>query len=194
MILRGIIELRNPHSTPNSMLIISFFSGVALWTFLEYVLHRFLGHEHKGKNFFKDEHQMHHRKVHYFAPVYKKTLAAVGVAVSLTTLLSLMMAWPNAVAFIIGLMGMYGLYEYVHTRYHRKGPVAKIFIVLRKHHFYHHFHQPKLNHGVTTRFWDRVFGTFHRVETVKVPRKMTMEWLMNGDEIAPAYMGHFQLR
>ena len=175
-------------------MVISFLIGVVLWTFLEYILHRFLGHEHKGKNFFKDEHLSHHRKVHYFAPAYKKITAASIVAVFLFATLSLLIAWASALAFVIGLMGMYGLYEYVHTRYHRKGPVARIFIVLRKHHFYHHFHQPKLNHGVTTRLWDRVFGTFHRVETVKVPRKMTMDWLMSGDDIAPDYVGHFQLR
>ena len=176
------------------MLIISFLSGVALWTFAEYILHRFLGHEHKGKNFFKDEHQMHHRKVHYFAPAGKKIAAAATVAVLLFMLLSLLGSKLYALAFVLGLIGMYGLYEYVHARYHRRGPVAKVFIVLRKHHFYHHFHQPKLNHGVTTRFWDRVFGTFHRVETVSVPRKMTMDWLMLGDELNPKFEGHFQLR
>ncbi|MCF8278421.1 MAG: sterol desaturase family protein [Flavobacteriales bacterium] len=176
------------------MLIISFFSGVALWTFLEYVLHRFLGHEHKGKNFFKDEHSFHHQKVHYFAPAFKKIGAAVSVALLLTATLSLIFPWHLAVAFVLGLIGMFGLYEATHSRFHKRGPIAKPFIILRKHHFYHHFHQPKLNHGVTTRFWDRVFGTFHRVETVTVPRKMTMDWLMNGEEIAPAYAGHFQLR
>ena len=176
------------------MFLISFFSGVALWTFLEYVLHRFLGHEHKGKNFFKDEHSLHHQKVHYFAPIYKKIGAAVSVALLLTVSLSFFFEWQPVVAFVLGLIGMYGLYEATHSRFHRRGPIAKPFIILRKHHFYHHFHQPKLNHGVTTRIWDRIFGTFHRVETVSVPRKMTMDWLMNGDEIAPAYARHFQLR
>ena len=161
---------------------------------MEYVLHRFLGHEHKGKNFFKDEHLIHHRKVHYFAPASKKIGAAIIVAGGLFAILNLILSWNIALSFVLGLIGMYGLYEATHSRFHRKGPVAKPFIILRKHHFYHHFHQPKLNHGVTTRLWDRVFGTFHRVETVKVPRKMTMDWLMNGDEIAPAYTSHFQLR
>ena len=175
-------------------MVISFFIGVVLWTFMEYVLHRFLGHEHKGKNFFKDEHLIHHRKVHYFAPASKKIGAAVVVATGLFAILNLIFDWSIALSFVLGLIGMYGLYEATHARFHRKGPVAKPFIVLRKHHFYHHFHQPKLNHGVTTRFWDRVFGTFYRVETVKVPKKMTMDWLMSGEEIAPAYTGHFKLR
>ena len=173
---------------------ISFLIGVVLWTFMEYVIHRFLGHEHKGKNPFKLEHLEHHKKVHYFAPAWKKTAMAIVVAGILFAFANLMLDWKYALSFVIGLVGMYGLYEATHARFHRKGPVAKPFIILRKHHFYHHFHQPKLNHGVTTRFWDRVFGTFHRVETVKVPRKMTMDWLMNGDEISSAYVDHFQLR
>ena len=176
------------------MLLISFISGIVLWTSLEYVLHRFLGHEHKGKNFFKAEHSLHHQKVHYFAPAFKKIVAAASVALLLTATLSLIFVWPFAVAFVLGLIGMFGLYQTTHSRFHKRGPIAKPFIILRKHHFYHHFHQPKLNHGVTTRFWDRVFGTFHRVETVNVPRKMTMDWLMLDGEIAPAYVGHFQLR
>ena len=176
------------------MLIISFFSGVFLWTFMEYILHRFLGHEHKGKNFFKAEHSLHHQRVHYFAPVYKKVIAASVIAGFLMLALCTFFAWQFVAAFIVGLIGMYGLYEATHSRFHRKGPIAKPFIILRKHHFYHHFHQPKLNHGVTTRFWDRVFGTFHLVETVNVPRKMTMDWLMLGDELKPEFVGHFQLR
>ncbi len=175
-------------------MLISFISGVFLWTFLEYVLHRFLGHEHKGKNFFKDEHLIHHRKVHYFAPAGKKLVAATLVAGSLFGTLSLILSWTIAFSFVLGLIGMYGLYETTHARFHRKGPIAEPFIILRKHHFYHHFHQPKLNHGVTTRIWDRVFGTFHRVETVKVPRKMTMDWLMIDDHLNPKFEGHFQLR
>ncbi|TNF32094.1 MAG: hypothetical protein EP314_00380 [Bacteroidetes bacterium] len=175
-------------------MLISFILGVVLWTFLEYIIHRFLGHEHKGKNPFKVEHLEHHKKVHYFAPAWKKTVMAMLVGGLLFAVVNLFIDWILAVSFVSGLVGMYGFYEATHARFHRKGPIAKPFIILRKHHFYHHFHQPKLNHGVTTRFWDRVFGTFHRVETVTVPRKMTMDWLMNGDDIAPDYAGHFQLR
>ena len=82
------------------MLLISFLSGVTLWTFMEYMLHRFLGHEHKGKNFFKDEHSLHHQKVHYFAPATKKIAAAAIVSVSLFVMLSALIAWTSALAFI----------------------------------------------------------------------------------------------
>lgn len=173
---------------------IAFVSGIVLWTFLEYVLHRFLGHEHRGRNFFKDEHILHHQKVHYFAPAFKKATAAIAFSIIVVVLLSFALIWELALGSVAGLVGMYGLYEITHMRFHKKGPIARPFIVLRKHHFYHHFHQPSKNYGVTTRFWDRVFGTFQQVEMVSVPRKMTMDWLMKGSEIAPAYAKHFQLR
>jgi len=175
------------------MLFLAFISGVLLWTFLEYVIHRFLGHEHKGKNLFKKEHLQHHREAHYFAPAPKKLMAALIVGAVLTALVSLLVSWSVALSFVVGLMGMYGLYEVTHTRFHKRKPLARVFIILRKHHFYHHFHQPKMNYGVTSRFWDRVFRTFHEVESVRVPKAMVMDWLMKGEQLDPDYQGHFRL-
>jgi len=95
---------------------------------------------------------------------------------------------------LAGFTGMYILYEVTHYRFHIRKPVAKPFIILRKHHFYHHFHNPRTNHGVTTRFWDRVFGTFVAVEKVRVPRKMAMRWLLDQEEVKPVYAPHFTLK
>ena len=175
------------------MLIYIFLAGVAIWTLTEYFLHRFLGHVHKGKNFFKKEHLMHHSKANYFAPAYKKATLALGVSVLLCMLLSLLTSFGTAISFIAGFAGMYTLYEITHYRFHSKVPIAGPFIVLRKHHFFHHFHNPRVNHGVTTRFWDRVFGTFHRVEKVTVPKQMSMSWLISGQEIKDIYKPHFRL-
>jgi sterol desaturase/sphingolipid hydroxylase (fatty acid hydroxylase superfamily) len=168
-------------------------SGIIAWTFAEYMLHRFLGHVHKGKNFFKAEHLTHHSRANYFAPAYKKVLAAVVVGVLMCLLLNLLFTFVNALSFVAGFTAMYFLYEVTHKRYHSKKPLVQPFIILRKHHFYHHFHNPNMNHGVATRFWDRVFKTFHRVEVVKVPKQMSMDWLLDGNDIKPAYANHFQL-
>lgn len=175
------------------MVMLFFAGGVALWTLAEYLLHRFLGHEHRGRNFFKAEHTLHHSRANYFAPAYKKILLAVTVSATLLLLLSLLLPLAAALGFVMGFTAMYGLYELTHHRYHSREPLAHPFIALRKHHFYHHFHNPKKNHGVTTRFWDRVFGTFVRVETVTVPRKLSMQWLLEGDDIKDTYSPHFKL-
>lgn len=171
----------------------AFLTGVILWTFAEYILHRFLGHVHKGRNFFKTEHLQHHARANYFAPASGKAMAAISVAAVLVASLSLVMPLISAVALMVGFTGMYGLYEIVHYRFHMKDPVAMPFIILRKHHFYHHFHDPKMNHGVTTRVWDRVFGTFVKVEKVVVPSRMPLQWLLDGTEVKPVYSPHFQL-
>jgi 4-hydroxysphinganine ceramide fatty acyl 2-hydroxylase len=173
--------------------ILSLLLGISAWTLAEYLLHRFLGHEHKGKNFFKAEHSVHHSKANYFAPAYKKAIAAVLFSAGLFFLLAVLVPYAVAVAFIVGFVGMYGLYEATHYRFHAAKPL-KVFLYLRKHHFYHHFHNPKTNHGVTTRFWDRVFGTFHQVENkVRVPRSMSMRWLVADDSIKPDYAEDFIL-
>jgi len=175
------------------MMIIAFCMGIFFWTFLEYLLHRFFGHVHKGKNFFKTERLQHHAKVHYFAPASKKLLAALMVLPIFISVLSLLASLYTAIAFCTGLFGMYALYEITHFRFHKTNLIAMPFIVLRKHHFYHHFQNPKMNFGVTTRFWDRVFGTYQEVEKVYVPEKLKMNWLIADNDIKAVYSNHFEL-
>ena len=175
------------------MLVLVSFLGIVSWTLTEYLLHRYLGHVHKGKNFFKAEHLQHHAKANYFAPAYKKAIVALVVSFAMVAAISLFTTIHTAIAFVLGYLMMYTLYEATHARFHRKEPIAKPFIILRKHHFYHHFHNPKTNHGVTTRFWDRVFGTFKRVEQVNVPKTMSMQWLLEDNHIKEVYAPHFRM-
>lgn len=176
-----------------TMFFLMLLCGIVFWTFMEYVLHRFLGHVHKGNNFFKAEHLTHHSKVNYFAPFYKKIIASFILSIILFFILSLFFSFLPSLGFSLGFYGMYIIYENTHFRYHRFEPLIPPFIILRKHHFYHHFHNPNVNHGVTTRFWDRVFGTFVNVDFVKVPKSMCMSWLLNDDQIKPKYQKHFNL-
>lgn len=176
------------------MIFIFFISGVIFWTLTEYLLHRFLGHVHKGKNFFKTEHVMHHSKANYFAPAYKKVIMGLIVFVFSLVVISFFINVYIVLTFLIGFFGMYMVYEITHSRFHSKKPLIMPFLILRKHHFFHHFHNPKMNHGVTTRFWDRVFGTYSTTDKVKVPSKMPLEWLMIGTEINPKYSLHFSCK
>ncbi len=160
------------------MMFLAFIVGMIAWTFSEYNIHRFLGHEHKGKNFFKDEHTVHHSTANYFAPIYKKAMAAGFVSVLLVLILSCIINLQSAISFTAGYTGMYFLYELTHYRFHAKHPI-RMFIKLRQRHFYHHFYNPKSNYGVTTNFWDRVFGTFMPVnDAVKIPARMAGSWLL----------------
>lgn len=170
------------------MLLFALLAGVVSWTFAEYCLHRYLGHEHKGKNFFKKEHLIHHGKINYFAPFYKKAIFALIVSLLLVLVLQFIFSLQSTILFVVGFVGMYLLYEFTHFSYHTMHP-SRLFIKLRQRHFYHHFNNPNSNYGVTTNFWDRVFGTFVYVnEPVKVPRRMAGSWLLT-----ERYQSYFKL-
>ena len=175
------------------MIFLSFALGVILWTLIEYLLHRFLGHVHKGRNFFKAEHIQHHAKFEYFAPANKKAISALIGFLFFLLIGIVFIPIFFVIAFLVGFFAMYALYETTHFRFHAKNPIAYPFVILRKHHFYHHFHNPKTNFGVTSRFWDRVFGTFKKPEKVRIPQKMAMTWLLEENHIKEIYSLDFYI-
>jgi sterol desaturase/sphingolipid hydroxylase (fatty acid hydroxylase superfamily) len=173
-----------------------FIAGVFFWTFLEYVIHRFFGHQVHGKNIVKKEHGRHHAEINYFAPLSKKLVLSVIVLVISTFLVGLF--FNNLLygfVFSFGLASMYMLYEITHRRFHVAEPLIRFGLRMRMHHFYHHFMNPSKNHGVTTAFWDRVFGTFEKTEAVYLPGKVVLPWLVDESaEIKDKYRNKFIYR
>ncbi len=50
------------------------------------------------------------------------------------------------------------------------------------------------NHGVTSPFWDHVFGTFVAVDVVRVPRRLAMRWLIDDDgAVLPEYADRYEI-
>lgn len=172
--------------------------GVIFWTFLEYNIHRFFGHRRKGNNIIKSEHLRHHREAHYFAPMYLKSIMAIIVIGTVGVISYFMLPGWGAFGFTTGLTLMYLLYEITHRVYHVRGPLIRYGLKMRKHHFYHHFKNPKVNHGVTVAFWDRVFGTFEptRKEPIPVPKRLAMPWLIDqqNNSVRSDYERHFQMK
>jgi len=154
--------------------------GIATWSLVEYLLHRFLGHDRRTMpNFFSVEHTRHHTEGDYFAPAWKKGLAALVTSVLVFLLLRLVVEPSLAIAYTAGFVGMYGIYELVHRRAHTHEGIGAYGRYLRRHHFHHHFGNPKANHGVTSPLWDLVFGSYESVEAVRVPAKLAMRWLVD---------------
>jgi dihydroceramide fatty acyl 2-hydroxylase len=155
-------------------------SGVVTWTLLEYLLHRFLGHDKRTQpNFFSREHTRHHGEGDYFAPTWKKGIVAVAATGIVAPLAMLLGGVAVGSAYTVGLIGMYLLYEWVHRRTHVHPGIGAYGRFLRRHHLSHHFTNPKKNHGVTTPIWDFVFGTFEPSERIRVPRRLAMVWLVD---------------
>jgi len=164
-------------------LLITFGLGVMTWSFLEYAIHRWLGHHKRFRpNFFSKEHLQHHSKGNYFAPLKKKLLMGVfGFKLSLP-IAWLVFGFQLGTAWLSGLFLMYLTYEWVHWRFHHHQGIGVYGRYLRRHHFYHHFVDPKMNHGVTSPIWDIVFGTYRTPEVIPVPVKLVMPWLLDSDK------------
>ncbi|MDX1650830.1 MAG: sterol desaturase family protein, partial [Myxococcota bacterium] len=62
-------------------------------------------------------------------------------------------------AAVAGLLAGFARYEYVHWRIHFRAPRSARERLLRSHHLAHHVRDASAYHGVTTRLWDRAFGT-----------------------------------
>jgi len=54
------------------------------------------------------------------------------------------------------------VYEFVHCIQHLAyKPKSKLLAEMKKRHMAHHFHDEDGNYGITTFFWDKVFGTYY---------------------------------
>ncbi len=166
---------------------LAFVLGVLLWTFLEYVLHRWVFHERVLGGAMAREHLEHHAKVDYFAPLSRKLALAVPIVSGIFVLGMLVTEATFASGVVIGVLTGWIVYEVIHRLIHVAGPRGAYGRWARRHHLSHHFGNAKLNHGVSSPIWDHVFGTYAPDATVLVPRRHAAKfpWLLDDPGRAP---------
>lgn len=169
-------------------------AGILSWSFAEYALHCWIGHHGRGKNLFSREHLRHHGQKDYFSPVTKKALAAVP-AISALAIGAGALLGPVGVVYALSFGLGYVLYECLHLRLHSHPPQNTLGRFLRRYHFYHHFHNPWKNQGVTSPLWDGVFGTRIMPEgPIQVPPRHALDWLLDETgEVKACYRQDYQL-
>ena len=132
--------------------------GLALWSLLEYGLHRYVLH---GLRPFSTWHAEHHRRP--AARIYSPTYVGVALIGGLVYLpMSLLVgAWP-ACALAFGVLSGYFAYSVTHHAVHHHSAVDRWLGRRRHWHVLHHA-QPRDPmarpgyYGVTSAFWDHVF-------------------------------------
>jgi sterol desaturase/sphingolipid hydroxylase (fatty acid hydroxylase superfamily) len=170
--------------------------GVISWTLLEYLIHRWMGHDRRFKRTpFGIEHVRHHIEGNYFAPAWKKVIAAAITAAVLSGPAIAVAGVTCGLAYVGGLVTFYAMYEVLHRREHTHPGIGPYGRWARRHHFHHHFVDGRTNHGVTTPIWDFVYGTYERPTIIKVPRRLCMEWLLDPatGEVRPEHAAIYQL-
>ena len=179
---------------PAAWFVTALAAGPATWSLVEYLLHRFLGHDRRTwPNGFATEHTRHHAEGDYFAPTWKKALVAIVAVPVVQATASLVLDPAPALVFGASFVAAYVAYELIHRRAHTHRGVGRYGRLLRRHHLHHHFDNPRANHGVTSPVWDLVFGTYEAPGRIRVPEKLRMRWLVDprtGDvfaDLAPFY-------
>jgi 4-hydroxysphinganine ceramide fatty acyl 2-hydroxylase len=141
--------------------------GVFLWTFFEYVLHRCLFHADKhlpDNRVGITAHFLLHG-IHHYLPmdryrlVMPPTLFFV-LAVPFFKLAHLVFFYNDFAAIEVFSGGIFGYICYDLTHYflhHRNLP--SYYRELKKYHLQHHFADYENGFGVSSRFWDIIFGT-----------------------------------
>jgi sterol desaturase/sphingolipid hydroxylase (fatty acid hydroxylase superfamily) len=177
--------------------IVAALAGVLTWTLLEYMIHRWMGHDRRFRRTpFGVEHVRHHVEGNYFAATWKKVVAAAIVAVVLCGPAIAIAGTGAGIAYVAGLVTFYGAYELQHRRNHTHAAINAYGRWARRHHFHHHFVDGRRNHGVTSPIWDFVFGTYQQPTLIRVPAKLRMAWLVDpatGD-VRAEHAGTYQLR
>jgi len=146
--------------------------GLFAWTLLEYLLHRWVFHfaPSASSQLAQDVHFLVHG-VHHDFPHDADRLVMPPV---LSLLLAVLIGTPLYLAVgphlfapaFAGLVAGYLWYDMTHYVVHHVKPRTELGARLRRHHYLHHFKSPEARFGVSTPFWDYVFGTMPRAEKV----------------------------
>lgn len=137
--------------------------GALAWTFAEYWLHRTFFHWLPGGRWGDRMHFLVHGVHHNWPRDKYRLVMPPAVSVSLFFLFLglwlLTLGVPYAWAFHAGFVSGYVAYDLTHYFVHHYNPKSKYFLQLKKHHMLHHFKDSDARFGVSSRLWDRVFGT-----------------------------------
>lgn len=144
-----------------------FLSGLICWTLFEYIAHRYLFHFHAesgiGRRLVYIFHGNHHEYPRdtmrlFMPPVPSIIFASIVFGLIWGIYRVLTGTGDYALIFFPGFLMGYLLYVSMHYAIHAFAP-PKPFKALWRNHHLHHYKYPDKGFGVSSSFWDLVFGT-----------------------------------
>ncbi|GME96253.1 unnamed protein product [Ambrosiozyma monospora] len=140
--------------------------GLFVWTLIEYCLHRFLFHLDNNlpeNNIAFTLHFLMHGVHHYLPMDRLRLVMPPALFIILCTpfykLVFALLPYYWACAGFAGGFSGYIMYDVTHYMLHH-AKLPKYFQDLKTYHLEHHYKNYQLGFGVTSKFWDRVFGTY----------------------------------
>jgi sterol desaturase/sphingolipid hydroxylase (fatty acid hydroxylase superfamily) len=147
-----------------------FAMGWLAWSFLEYLLHRFVFHmgartpPQRLRAFLL--HGYHHEFPDDPMRLVAPPLMSWPIGVVIALILYALMGPPRWLPMFAGMSAGYLAYDWIHYYTHHFHPRRGIGKWLRSYHMLHHFQDRESRFGVSSPLWDVVFGTYRPVPHV----------------------------
>ena len=153
--------------------ILFYFTGLLIWTFVEYAVHRFVLHPPQINQFlckfYFYTHGIHHEAVEDATRSVLPPSLTIPIAVA--SYYGLKAIWPEEYLIVFaGFVNGYLLYEFMHVAVHFSISDNPWFKFIRKNHMRHHA-LPKKNFGVSSPLWDIVFNTYYHPKPGRLTEK-----------------------
>ena len=138
--------------------------GLTIWTFVEYLVHRFVlhydAHSKFGERLTYLGHGRHHENPTAHDHLVFSPLFSIPAAAAFYGLFSLLAGSIDAAPLFAGFVLGYVAYEALHYLMHGcTRSRIRLFLRLRQRHLCHHNRDEHFDFGVTTPIWDYVFRT-----------------------------------
>ncbi|MEE9374310.1 MAG: sterol desaturase family protein [Saprospiraceae bacterium] len=137
--------------------------GIAIWTAVEYSLHRFVFHFHPTSEFGKKIHFIFHG-IHHDYPCDRLRLVmpptvSIPLAIGFFFFFTLFLSAENIFPFFAGFLTGYLVYDMFHYMIHHVQVKGKLWNALKSHHLKHHYVDDNRGFGVSSKLWDLIIRT-----------------------------------
>ena len=148
-------------SVYNQLLLI--LTGILVWTFTEYSLHRFVFHYNPKSRYGQKIHFIFHGVHHDYPKDSKRLVMPPSVSIPLSALFYFiffqLMGNVYVSPFFVGFLTGYLFYDMTHYAIHHFQIQNSLFLFLKKHHMKHHYKDELKGFGVSQPLWDYVYRT-----------------------------------
>ncbi|MBA4405782.1 fatty acid hydroxylase [bacterium] len=150
-------------SLPVSEILLLIIYGLMVWTFTEYILHRFVFHYKPTSNWGERIHFLLHGVHHAYPKDSKRLVMPPSVSLPLAALFffpfKALLGNVYILPFFAGFLIGYLFYDIIHYAIHHFNMHSSFGLLIKNHHSKHHYQNPNLGYGVSQPTWDYVFGT-----------------------------------
>lgn len=138
-------------------------AGIFVWTFFEYLLHRFVFHYEPKTEFGQRIHYIFHGIHHSYPQDPNRLVMPPSISIPLAFLFYFLFKsiFPNSYEkpFFAGFVLGYLIYDLTHYAVHHFLLKNKLLLKIKSHHMMHHYKNENSRFGVSSPFWDNIFGT-----------------------------------